>query len=489
MMIRQALHSIRKVTVRTVVGGAVTLGVVEYTTHLPSQGKSSALYHQVSDTVLTPLMRTYLDPEVAHSLALELTQRGLAPRHRPSSLEQRLDVKSVLAIPMDGETNSSSLVFPNPIGLAAGFDKDGQAIQALLDMGFGSVEIGTVTPQPQPGNPKPRMFRLADDLGIINRYGFNSKGADIVENNLRAFRQAQAQATQQNSTTNNKQQQHQQSMLLSLFYTLFPPPKPAQGLLGINIGKNKITEDAKIDYVHNILQLGPYADYLVINISSPNTPNLRDLQKPEALRELVQACLDARTQLELLNNNNNNDNQGKNKNKKPVPPLFVKLSPDLTPEELESMIPVLRQVDGVVVTNTTNQRPDELISKQHVHEIGGLSGAPIKDKSTEMIRSLYKAMDGNVFIVGVGGVGSGEDAYEKLKAGASVVQIYSMMVYQGPGCVSKIRHDLAVIMEERGHKSLEDVVGRDHEEIFWKKQLERRETLRAAAQEATIVEE
>jgi dihydroorotate dehydrogenase len=461
-MIRQAVHSIRKLTVRTVVGGAVTLGVVEYTTHLPSQGKSSALYHQVSDDVIAPFMRQWLDPEVAHTLALELAQRGLAPRHRPSPLEQRLSVKSVLHQP------ESSLVFPNPIGLAAGFDKDGQAIQALLDMGFGSVEIGTVTPQPQAGNPKPRMFRLADDLGIINRYGFNSKGADAVQDNLQAFRQAKQ------LTLNDNQQQHK-SMLLSLIHTLLPPPKPAQGLIGINIGKNKNTDDAKTDYVHNILQLGPYADYLVINISSPNTPNLRDLQKPEALQELVHACLEARAQLKT------------NTNK--TVPLFVKLSPDLTLEELTSMIPILRLVDGVVVTNTTNQRPDELISKQHVDEIGGLSGAPIKQRSTEMIRSLYKAMDGDVFIVGVGGVGSGEDAYEKLKAGASVVQIYSMMVYQGPGCVSRIRHDLAAIMEERGHKSLEDVVGRDHEEIFWKKQQERSERELAAAQEPTIVEE
>ena len=473
-MIRQTLRSIRNLTVRSVVGGAVTLGVVEYTTQLPSQGKSSAMYHQVSDEIITPWMRTWLDPELAHTLALEMTQRGWAPRHRPSAREQRVNVTSVLSFDVEPATATSTsttstptntkrygLVFPNPIGLAAGFDKDGQAIQPLLDLGFGSVEIGTVTPLPQPGNPKPRMFRLADDLGIINRYGFNSKGAQAVEENLRAFRQAPTQHLQNNNN------QHKQSLL----QTLFPTPKPAQGLIGINIGKNKTTQDAKTDYVHNIHQLGPYADYLVINISSPNTPNLRDLQKPQALQELVQACLVARSQLN-----------------RPVP-LLIKLSPDLTHDEIMAMIPILKLVDGVVVANTTNQRPEELISKHHVDEIGGLSGAPLKDKATDMIRRLYQAMNGNVFIIGVGGVGSGEDAYEKLKAGASVVQIYSMMVYQGPGCVSRIRHDLATLLEERGHRSLDDVIGRDHEEIFWRKQQERRQQeLATMSQEPTIVD-
>ena len=421
--------------------------------------------------LLAPISTT-----VAHNLALELAQRGFALRHRPSNLEHRLSVESILPfdtiLAADKNDNGSdsatrknkekrySLIFPNPIGLAAGFDKDGQAIQPLLDMGFGSVEIGSVTPKPQPGNAKPRMFRLVDDLGIINRYGFNSKGADAVEDNLKAFRQAQQQQAVTPETT---------SMLGSLRSWIFPPAKPAHGLLGINIGKNKTTEDAKVDYIQNIQQLGSYADYIVINISSPNTPNLRDLQKADAIAELVKACLEARNQLS-----------------KPVP-LLVKLAPDLTDEELKSMIPTLRKVDGVVVTNTTNQRPDFLVSSQNRDEIGGLSGAPLKDKSTEIIRKLYSMTNGDVFIIGVGGVGSGEDAYEKLKAGASIVQIYSMMVYEGAGCVSRIRHDLADLMIQNGQKSLSEVIGRDHEEIFWRKRQERHDALAKDSEEPVIM--
>lgn len=406
-------------------------------------------------------------PSVAHNIALEMSQRGFALRHRPSSIEHRLSVQSTLVFNDPNKATDEakrSIVFPNPIGLAAGFDKDGQAIQALLDMGFGSVEIGTVTPKPQPGNAKPRMFRLADDLGIINRYGFNSKGADEVENNLKAFRKTQ----QEQLVLPNKEE----TVLKTLLTWMFPPAKPAQGIVGINIGKNKTTEDAKIDYLHNIQQLGPYADYIVINISSPNTPNLRELQKADAISELVQECLEARNQLS-----------------KPVP-LLVKLAPDLSEEELKSMVPTLHKVDGVVVTNTTNQRPDDLVSILHRDEIGGLSGAPLREKSTEIIRQLYRLTNGDVFIIGVGGVGSGEDAYEKLKAGASVVQIYSMMVYKGPGCVSRIRHDLADLMDQNGQKSLDDVIGRDHEEIFWRKRQEKQDSLAKGggnAQEPTIV--
>ena len=408
---------------------------------------------------------------------MEFAQRGFALRHRPSNLEHRLSVESTLPFDTTAASESKdnntqkkrySIVFPNPIGLAAGFDKDGQAIQPLLDMGFGSVEIGSVTPKPQPGNEKPRMFRLVDDLGIINRYGFNSKGADAVEENLKAFRQSQREAAEHVSQDETNTYSNYVKPLVSW---IFPPAKPAKGLLGINIGKNKTTEDAKVDYVQNILQLGSYADYIVINISSPNTPNLRDLQKADAISELVQACLKARNQLS-----------------KPVP-LLVKLAPDLTDDELKSMIPTLRQVDGIVVTNTTNARPESLTSTENIDEIGGLSGAPLKDKSTEIIRKLYSMMNGDVFIIGVGGVGSGEDAYEKLKAGASIVQIYSMMVYKGAGCVSRIRHDLADLMIQNGQKSLSEVIGRDHEEIFWKRYQERQDTLAKDRDEPVILAE
>jgi dihydroorotate dehydrogenase len=418
----------------------------------------------------------FLLSSVAHNIALAMTKQGFALRHRPSPLEHRVSVESTLSFEpkkqSDDEENEGgkrySLVFPNPVGLAAGFDKDGEAIQDLLDMGFGSVEVGTITPKPQPGNPKPRMFRLVHDMGIINRYGFNSAGADVVEQNLKAFRKSQ-QDYQDHLNNKNEDNKSWQELLLA---RIFPAAKPAQGLLGINIGKNKTTEDAKADYVHNIQQLGSYADYMVINISSPNTPNLRDLQKASAISELVDACLEARDKLS-----------------RPVP-LLVKLAPDLTDDELESMIPTLLKVDGIVVTNTTNQRLDTLLSIQHRDEAGGLSGAPLKDKSTQIIRKVYELTNGDVFIIGVGGIGSGEDAYEKIKAGASVVQVYSMMVYKGPGCVSRIRHDLADLMLQNGQRSLEDVIGRDHDDIFWRKRQERQKLFAqtgGVAQEPVIV--
>lgn len=220
------------------------------------------------------------------------------------------------------------------------------------------------------------------------------------------------------------------------------------------------------DYEIGIEKLGRYADYLVINISSPNTPGLRDLQKSEPIRRLLKAAIAKRDQLEQQ------------------PPLFVKIAPDMSLDQMKDIASAVKEcdVDGILVTNTSNQRPDTLISSNS-KETGGLSGLPIRDMSTECIRKMYELTDGNVFIVGIGGVGSGHDAYEKLKAGASVVQIYSRMVYEGPGVVSRIRKELSELMAQNGQKSIEDVVGIDHEDIYWTKRLSRLDAARKNEQQ------
>lgn len=415
---------------RTVVPAGVAVGVLELTTHLPSQGRAAPLYHTVADEWITPLMRRFLDPEskytllvlsfcassnshsgkAAHEVALEFARRGWSPKHCPSATEQQLQVSSQVC----------GLQFSNPIGLAAGFDKHGTVVQPMLELGFGFVEIGTVTPQPQPGNPKPRMFRLNEDRALINRYGFNSVGAAQVAENL-------AQSLQPNT----------------------------KGIVGVNVGKNKNTENAIDDYVQGIRILGTLADYLVINISSPNTAGLRDLQHTDALKPLLEACLEARDALSRR------------------VPLFVKLAPDLNDEELAQIAQLCLQlrVDGLIVSNTTNVRPEHLMS-YHRGELGGLSGAPLKDKSTHCIRQVYAATNGELPIIGVGGIETGKDVYEKLSAGASLVQVYSPLVYHGPGLVSRLRHELAECMLQNGYRDIAQVIGLDHEELQWKRRYE-----------------
>lgn len=477
-MFRGAAQSLRRTATRAVIKTVVVVGVVEVTTHLPTQGRSSEFYHYVADQIVTPTLRRVCGPEgeadgvvvgpridcrhsrsttVAHNIAIVMAEYGFSPTVRPSAAEQRVKMESTVF----GRT------FPNPIGLGAGFDKNGEVITAMHDMGFGFVEIGTVTPKPQPGNPKPRMFRLTEDRAIINRYGFNSKGAEEVEENLKRFRNPPV--PQEEETTGWK------ATVKWLWNTLYPV-RHQPGLVGVNIGKNKTSEDPIADYVANIERLGPYADFLVVNVSSPNTPGLRDWQQADSLKVLLTKCLETRDRL---------PNQ---------PPVLVKLAPDLTDEELQSIAATCFRVeiDGLVVTNTTNQRPTDLISP-HLGEIGGLSGAPIKDKSTQVIRRLYELTDGRIPIIGVGGVGTGRDAWEKLKAGASLVEVYSMMVYHGPGCISRIRAELAHLMLDSGTRTLDDVIGSDHQDIFWRRrnesqQQQRRRSSRRVVQAEPVVE-
>jgi dihydroorotate dehydrogenase len=300
----------------------------------------------------------------------------------------------------------------NPIGIAAGFDKDGEGIRGLHQIGFGFVEIGSVCPEEQSGNPKPRVFRLEEDEAVINRYGFNSKGHGFVVPIMRHLRR----------------------------HLGYPE------IIGINLGKNKYS-DAMHDYPMGVKVFSPTANYLVVNISSPNTPNLRDMQKKENLKDLLKEVHKARLLFDV-------DKQR---------PIFVKLAPDLTQKELKEIVEVAKQkdckIDGFIISNTTIDRDLDLKSENR-NETGGLSGRPLKDKSTKMIEEVYRLTNGEMKIIGVGGVASGEDAYEKILAGASVVQIYTSFIYHGPPIVTKIKRELNDVLLKNGYKNVSEAVGK-----------------------------
>jgi len=469
------LRQIRNKTIKTVTTGVIVFGTLEITTNLPSEGRSSMIYHKLADEVATPLMRRLLNPEDAHNFAVYAVSKGLGPTFRPNSLENsRIDLSSQLTTANAAVTN---LTFPNCIGLAAGFDKDGVAVKNLMDLGFGFVEVGSVTPRAQPGNPKPRMFRLVEDGAVINRFGFNSVGLDEVEKNLIKFYE-QSDSVDGGDVGRLGENGIEwielvSSVLRKVAGVLFSiPVSSSQSLLGVNLGKNKTSTAETEDYEVGIQKLGPYADYIVINISSPNTPGLRDLQKNEPLRRLLRAAIRQRDNLILTDKNGTTMRRPSTTDT--LPPLFVKISPDNTNDQLKDICSIALEcgVDGIIVTNTTNARPSTLRSS-HSEETGGLSGAPLKDRSTECVRQVYRHTNGQLFIVGIGGVASGQDAYEKLRAGATVVQLYSGMVYGGPGLVSRIRKELAEVMLENGQKRVEDVIGLDHDDIYWEKRLER----------------
>lgn len=286
------------------------------------------------------------------------------------------------------------LTFPNPVGLAAGLDKNGAYIGALAALGFGFIEVGTVTPRPQPGNPKPRLFRIKEAEGIINRFGFNNLGVDaLVENVKRAKYKGQL--------SNN--------------------------ILGINIGKNFDTPNEKAvdDYLICLRKVYPYASYVVVNISSPNTKNLRELQEKEALADLLAALKAEQAKLAETH--------------KKYVPIALKIAPDLDENQVNEIADLLleHKMDGVIATNTTLAR-DVVQGLPHVDEAGGLSGAPVREKSTIVIRQLAQRLKGQIPIIGVGGIMSGEDALEKIEAGASLVQIYSGLVYSGTGLIAEV---------------------------------------------------
>lgn len=335
-----------------------------------------------------------LDTERSHALAMQALRLGVVPPVRTRSYP-------VL------EAECFGLRFPNPVGLAAGCDKNADVTEPMLKQGFGFVEAGTVTPLLQGGNPRPRMFRLVEDEAVINRLGFNNKGME-----------------------------HARARLLAR--------KREAGIVGINIGKNKDTENALDDYLLLLRELGALADYVTVNISSPNTVGLRDLQRRDALTALLEPLMVARDKISDR------------------PPLLVKISPDMTQAELEDAAEVMKamKVDGIIVSNTTVSRPESLQS-DFKGEMGGLSGRPLMPLATETLRQMYRLTQGKIPLIGVGGVSSPQDAIAKIRAGASLVQLYTALVYQGMGLVERIKQGLADEVQRAGVASVADLVGKD----------------------------
>lgn len=333
-----------------------------------------------------PLLRG-LDPENAHRLAIRALP--FAPRLAstdPSILAQRL----------------WGLDFPSPVGLAAGFDKHAEAPDALLDQGFGFVEIGTVTPLPQAGNPRPRLFRLDADRAAINRMGFNSEGLDAVKARLAV--------------------------------------RVPRGIVGLNVGANKESPDHAADYVTGLRKLGGLGQYYVCNVSSPNTPGLRCLQAKDRLDDLLARLADARP---------------------PRGPLLVKIAPDLTEAELADIVEVAiaRGIDGLIIGNTTIGRPP--LKSPQAGEAGGLSGRPLKALALEVLAKAYRLTGGKLPLIGVGGIESGADAYARIRAGANLIQLYTALVFDGPALVAQIKRDLAALLRRDGFSSVAAAVGTD----------------------------
>lgn len=337
--------------------------------------------------LLRPLLHAF-DAEDAH----QLTINGLAllPKRQPPTDDPRL------------RQQIAGLDFPNPVGIAAGFDKNAQAMDAMLGLGFGFAEIGTVTPLPQMGNPRPRLFRLPRDKAVINRFGFNNDGMMVVTERLKA-------------------RAHR------------------PGLVGINIGANKDASDRTQDYVTGIKQFAALASYFTVNISSPNTPGLRDLQHEAALDDLLARVVEARDQAGCAH----------------PPPLFLKIAPDLDQTGLDQITQTAtkRKIDGLIVSNTTLARP-ALKETQLAQESGGLSGAPLFARSTRILAEVYQRIGNTMPLIGVGGIRDAETALAKIEAGASLIQLYSALVYEGPALLDTIKQGLVARLEKEGHQSL-----------------------------------
>lgn len=344
---------------------------------------------------LYPLARPVfrrLDPETAHTLTLKALA-NFAPFAWSGRDDPRLQVRAF------------GLDFPNPVGLAAGFDKNAEVPRAMLGLGFGFVEVGSITPLPQSGNPRPRIFRLEEDRAVINRLGFNNQGLEAAKRRLRRFdRRA--------------------------------------GIIGVNVGANKDAGDRIADYVRGVSELAPFASYVTVNISSPNTPGLRGLQNREELEQLLGRVTSARAKL-----------------MRPVP-LVVKIAPDLDDAALSDIaaIALAAKVDGLIVSNTTISRP--ALRSANARETGGLSGAPLFSLSTDVLRKVHRLTEGRLTLIGVGGIGSGTDAYAKIRAGATLVQLYTAMTYEGPGLVTRIKRELLELLERDGFASIAAAVGR-----------------------------
>ena len=344
-------------------------------------------------SILRPFLFS-LDPETAHDLAI----KSLKFNYLPSKMFEVED-EQILNTELLGKN------FPNPVGLAAGFDKSAEVYNSLLRFGFGFVEVGTVTPLKQFGNSKPRIFRLEEDGALINRLGFNNDGIEIIKKRIKS--------------------------------------KKKKGVLGINIGPNKNTKDQKNDFCLGLKNFFDIADYITINISSPNTEGLRDFHDQEKLKDLLLAL-----------------NKIKNENKINIP-LLLKISPDIIDNHISEIadVAIKNDISGIILTNTTDSNRDKLMNNFKKEE-GGLSGKPLQQISTDMIKKFYKQLNGKIPIIGVGGVNSGKSAYEKITAGASLLQLYTGLVYKGPLLVKNIKKELIQILKSEGLNNIKDAVGK-----------------------------
>lgn len=335
------------------------------------------------------------DPETAHGLSIKALKSGLAPL---PGLVTSPRLKTTLA----------GLALPNPVGLAAGYDKNAEALAPLSRAGFGFIEVGAATPRPQPGNPKPRLFRLTEDQAAINRFGFNNEGMEVIGSRLSR--------------------------------------RPQDAVIGLNLGANKDSEDRAGDFARVLAHCGAHLDFATVNVSSPNTEKLRDLQGKAALSALLSGVTGTRDGLA-----------------RPIP-VFLKIAPDLTDAELQDIAEVALEsgIDAVIATNTTLSRDG--LASPHKTEAGGLSGAPLFDKSTRVLARLSQLVDGNVPLIGVGGVGSAEQAYAKICAGASAVQVYTAMVYKGLSLAGGIARGLDKLLERDGFANVAEAVGSKRED-------------------------
>ena len=345
-------------------------------------------------SVLRPFLFN-LDPETAHDFAVKSLKFNVLP-----SKMFEVEDEEMLNINLFGKN------FPNPIGLAAGFDKSAEVYNSLLKLGFGFVEVGTVTPLKQYGNPKPRIFRLEEDQALINRLGFNNDGMEVIKDRIRS---------------NGK-----------------------RGILGVNIGPNKTTKNQKNDFCLGLSNFCDLADYITVNISSPNTEGLRDFHDQKKLTELI-------TNLNKIK-----------KDKKTNIPLLLKVSPDIADSDIPLIVneAINNNISAIILTNTTNSNRTNITS--HADEEGGLSGKPLQQISTNIIKKFYKQLNGKIPIIGVGGIDSGKSAYEKIVAGASLLQLYTGFVFKGPLIVKNIKKELIKILKEEGINNLKDAVGKDN---------------------------
>ena len=332
------------------------------------------------------------DPETAHGLALKALQLGLAPT-TGTVTSQRL------------RTTLAGMSLANPIGLAAGFDKNATALRPLSRAGFGFLEVGAATPRPQAGNPKPRLFRLTEDTAVINRFGFNNDGMVAIAQRLKN--------------------------------------RPRDAVIGLNLGANKDSENRAQDFALVLAECAASLDFATVNVSSPNTEKLRDLQGKDALAALLKGVMETRDTLD-----------------RPIP-IFLKIAPDLSEAEIADVADVALSsgIDGLIATNTTLDRND--LHSAHKTEKGGLSGTPLFKKSTRVLAHLYQATDGKLPIIGVGGIASAQDAYTKIKAGASAVQLYSALTYHGLGLIPQIATGLDELLKRDGFTSVAEAVGTD----------------------------